>query len=214
MKSPKTSSLFICRISKANFVLLRYKDCHHFSSVLSQKNRHNIQKQEVLCMLHRDYSKESAYIEQEPQVCMLSSGKLSWLYTQAPHRTWKAAALGTEKNFKEANCNTLIMASYLAYVLSIPFPVPLKGLPNQQNDVSITWAECPLKLLNVSFPGATTHWLHQACGGEVYFPSWNNLRSGPRKFRASHNQCDTINNILHSSALPFHICLSKCVIHE
>lgn len=141
---------------------------------------------------------------------MLSSGKLSQLYTQAPHTAWKAAALGMEENSKEANSNSLIVANYLVYVLSILFHVPLEGLPNQQNSVSTTWAYCPPKLLNVVLPAATTHWLHQACGSEGHLPSLNNLRSGPRNFIASHNQCDTINSILHSSALPFHMCLSKC----
>ena len=65
-----------------------------------------------------------------------------------------------EKNSKKGLFQKPNKSKYLAYVLPIPSPVPLKDLPTQQNDISMIWAEWPLKLLSVVFPAVTTYWLH------------------------------------------------------
>lgn len=188
MKSPKTTSVLTCKISRAIFVFQSHKCCHHFSWALFQKNRCNIQKAGVV----------HTWQSTEQRVC----GMQYWCF---PHTCWvlqnwvaPSAFIEPEKlQFNHGGRTPKRLRASLAYpsspriantwhMCSAFLPNPLKGPRNQQSAVCATWAEHPPKCLHMVHKTATICWLDWSCGRETHFPFLSNLRSVSSRFIPSH----------------------------
>lgn len=197
MKSPKTTSVLTCKISRTIFAFQRHKHCHHFSWALSQKNRCNIQKDVKWFTL--DTEPRAMGVQHAELVLpthMLRSPELS--VTQRLHRVWEAAAQPWGRTPKRPRASLAYPSSPRitnTWHMCSPFlPNPLKDPRNQQNAVCATWAECPLKHLHMVHLAATICWLDWACGSKN-FPSLSNLRSVSSRFIPSQDPCDAISTI-------------------